>query len=76
MRVERIFFLIGTIILVGFIARILFERTRIPDVLIWVKNRFLEQAARYWLKNPREVQKWLADLCRARQPLNATEGGA
>jgi len=33
MRVELIFFLIGAIILVGFIARILFERTRIPDVL-------------------------------------------
>ena len=34
MRVELIFFLIGTIIFVGFIARILFERTRIPVVLI------------------------------------------
>ena len=34
MCVELIFFLIGAIIFVGFTARILFERTRIPDVLI------------------------------------------
>lgn len=43
---------------------------------IFVGGQSTRTAARYWLKNPREVRKWLADLCRVRQPLKATEGGA
>ncbi|MBI3311924.1 MAG: trehalose-phosphatase, partial [Candidatus Omnitrophica bacterium] len=43
---------------------------------IFVGRQSTRTAARYWLRNPREVQKWLADLCRARQLLKATEGGA
>lgn len=34
MRVELSFLLIGGVILLGFAARLLFERTRIPDVLV------------------------------------------
>lgn len=43
---------------------------------VFVGRQSTRTAARYWLKNPREVQRWLADLCRARQSLKAMEGGA
>lgn len=43
---------------------------------VLVGRQSTRTAARYWLKDPHEVQRWLADLCHARTLLNATEGGA
>lgn len=43
---------------------------------IFVGRQSTRTAARYWLKGPHEVQRWLADLCHIRTLLNATEGGS
>lgn len=49
---------------------------RAGGLSVFVGRRGKQTAAQYWLKDPREVQRWLADFCRARQRLNATEGGS
>jgi trehalose-phosphatase len=43
---------------------------------VFVGRQRTRTVARYWLKDPHEVQRWLADLYDARTPLNTTEGGS
>ena len=49
---------------------------RLGGLSIFVGRPSTRTAARYWLKDPHEVQRWLVDLYHARMLLNATEGGS
>jgi len=49
---------------------------RLGGLSVFVGRQSTRTAARYWLKDSHEVQRWIEKLCRIRRLLNATEGGS